>query len=65
MGNELVKASNRRALTTRRGTFTLPAVIADEGEKAAERFFTFFTDIIPDANTRAAHLHSSSANSMM
>ena len=35
--------------------FTLPAVIADHGGKAAERFFTFFTDTIPNANTRAAY----------
>jgi integrase/recombinase XerD len=33
----------------------LPAVIADQGEKTAERFFTFFTDTIPNANTRAAY----------
>jgi len=35
--------------------FLLPAVIADQGDKAAERFFTFFTDTIPNANTRAAY----------
>jgi protein involved in sex pheromone biosynthesis len=35
--------------------FMLPAVIADQGDKAAERLFTFFTDIIPNANTRAAY----------
>jgi hypothetical protein len=35
--------------------FTLPAVIADEGDKAAERFFTFFTDNISNPNTRAAY----------
>ena len=33
----------------------LPAVIADEGDKAAEHFFTFFTDTLPNANTRAAY----------
>ncbi len=55
-GTELVKASNRqRALTTRRSSFTLPGVIANEGDKAAERFFTFFTDQIPNANTRTAY----------
>ena len=37
------------------GGFILPAVIADQGDKAAERFFTFFTDTIPNANTRAAY----------
>ena len=36
-------------------SFILPAVIADQGDKAAERFFTFFTDTIPNANTRAAY----------
>ena len=35
--------------------FTLPATIADQGDKAAERFFTFFTDTIPNANTRDAY----------
>ena len=35
--------------------FILPAVIADQGDKAAERFFTFFTDTIPNANTRTAY----------
>jgi Phage integrase, N-terminal SAM-like domain len=41
-------------LTTAPG-FTLPAAIADQGEKAAERFFTFFTDTIPNPNTRDAY----------
>ena len=35
--------------------FTLPAVIADQGYKAAEQFFTFFTDTIPNKNMRAAY----------
>jgi integrase/recombinase XerD len=35
--------------------FTLPATIADHGDKASERFFTFFTDQIPNKNTRAAY----------
>jgi integrase/recombinase XerD len=35
--------------------FTLPAIIADHGDKASERFFTFFTDQIPNKNTRAAY----------
>jgi integrase/recombinase XerD len=35
--------------------FILPAVIADQGDKAAERFFTFFTDTIPNRNTQAAY----------
>jgi len=32
-----------------------PAVIADQGDKAAERFFTFFSDQIPNADTRAVY----------
>src|SRR4051812_4921776 len=35
--------------------FALPAVIADEGGKASERYFTFFTDTIRNKNTRAAY----------
>src|SRR4051794_1777559 len=53
MGGELVKASNERALVPASG-FILPAVIADQGEKAALRFFSFFTDTI-NPNTRAAY----------
>jgi hypothetical protein len=50
MSTELATTSNhQRALTTRSSSFTLPAIIADQGEKAAERFFTFFTDQIPNA----------------
>jgi site-specific recombinase XerD len=30
-------------------------VIADQGEKAAERFLTFFTDQLPNVHTRAAY----------
>jgi hypothetical protein len=36
------------------GGFLFPAVIADQGNKAAERFFTFLTDQIPNVNPRAA-----------
>jgi hypothetical protein len=31
--------------------FVLPAVVADQGDKAAERFFAFFTDTIPNPNS--------------
>ena len=55
MPSNLVTVSPAGALSDRRSSFTLPAVIADQGEKAAERFFTFFTDTIPNANTRAAY----------
>jgi hypothetical protein len=37
----LVKTSHPGTLTTPGNRFILPAVIADQGDKAAERFFTF------------------------
>jgi site-specific recombinase XerD len=36
-------------------TVPIPAVIANEGHEASERFLTFFTDTIRNANTRAAY----------
>jgi len=54
MTTELARTTPARALATG-GGFALPAVIADQGDKAAERFFTFFTDTIPNKNTRAAY----------
>jgi site-specific recombinase XerD len=36
-------------------TTPIPAAIADCGDKASERFFTFFTDTIRNKNTRAAY----------
>lgn len=33
----------------------IPAIVAEFGEKASERFFTFFTDNIRNPNTRAAY----------
>lgn len=36
-------------------TFILPAMIADQGDLAAERFVTFFTNTLPNRNTRAAY----------
>ncbi len=55
MTTELARTTPARALSTGGGGFVLPAVIADQGDKAAERFFTFFTDTIPNKNTRAAY----------
>jgi hypothetical protein len=52
---ELVKSTEQKALAAGIRAFTLPATIADHGDKAAERFFTFFTDTIPNPNTRAAY----------
>jgi hypothetical protein len=31
-------------------SFVLPADIADQGDRAAERFFTFFTETLPNPN---------------
>ena len=36
----------------------VPVVVADMGDKASERFFTFFTDNIRNPNTRAAYFHN-------
>jgi hypothetical protein len=54
MANDLALPSPAGTVATGRG-FMLPAVIADHGDKAAERFFTFFTDTIPNADTRQAY----------
>jgi integrase/recombinase XerD len=54
MPNELAIPSPSGTLATG-SAFIVPAVIADQGDKAAERFFTFFTDTIPNPNTRAAY----------
>ena len=55
MTTALAIAGPAGSLGHRQRGFILPAVIADQGDKAAERFFTFFTDTIPNANTRAAY----------
>ena len=54
MNNEIAVPAPAGALAIG-GSFRLPAAIADHGDKAAERFFTFFTDTIPNKNTRAAY----------
>jgi len=54
MSTDLAIPSPAQALAIGSG-FLLPATIADQGEKAAERFFTFFADTIPNPNTRAAY----------
>ena len=43
------------ATVERPATPAVPAVIAAEGPRASERFFTFFTDNIRNRNTRAAY----------
>jgi integrase/recombinase XerD len=55
MTQELATTTPADTLASGGSGFTLPATIADHGDKAAERFFTFFTDQIPNANTRAAY----------
>src|SRR3954447_6524322 len=55
MSTELAIPSPAGALATAASGFTLPATIADQGDKAAERFFTFFTDTIRNKNTRASY----------
>jgi len=54
MPNDLAIPSPAGAIVPASG-FILPTVIADQGDKAVERFFTFFTDQIPNANMRAAY----------
>ena len=36
-------------------TTPIPVAIADCGDRASERFFTFFTDTVRNKNTRAAY----------
>ena len=57
MTKELAIAIQPGALTTG-GSFVLPPEIADQGEKAAERFFTLFTDTIPYEHTRSAYFRN-------
>jgi hypothetical protein len=47
LSKELAIVSNAASLPNGSSRFIVPAVIADQGDKAAERFFTFFTDTIP------------------
>lgn len=54
MSKELIASPPGGVLASSSG-FRLPATIADQGDKASERFFTFFTDTIPNKNTRAAY----------
>jgi hypothetical protein len=36
----------------------VPAIVAAQGGKASERFFTYFTDTIRNKNTRAAYFRN-------
>lgn len=53
--NATAKKAAPPARLDRAAKFTVPAVVADQGAKASERFFTFFTDTIRNKNTRAAY----------
>lgn len=43
------------ALPQKRHLPTVPAIVADQGERAARRLLEFFTANIPNPNTRAAY----------
>src|SRR5277367_1613885 len=40
------------------GSFPVPAIIADAGEKASEHFLEFFAATIRNKNTRAAYMQA-------
>jgi hypothetical protein len=42
------------------GTFPVPAIIHDAGEKASEHFLEFFAATIRNKNTRAAYVQAAS-----
>lgn len=56
-GGELVEVRQptTRGLATVRGVTFVPAVVAERGAKAGERFVTFSTDNIRNPNTRRAY----------
>jgi hypothetical protein len=51
---EILKKADTNA-EQRAASAIVPAVVAQFGERASERFFTFFTDNIRNPNTRAAY----------
>jgi site-specific recombinase XerD len=53
--NEPIEAEILPAIAEPAASAAIPSVIAFEGAKASERFFTFFTDTIRNKNTRAAY----------
>jgi site-specific recombinase XerD len=57
LSTEIESASLPAAVEPARG-FPVPAIIAAEGDKASERFFTYFTDTIRNKNTRAAYFRN-------
>jgi len=40
------------------GTFSVPAIVANAGEKASEHFLEFFAATIRNKNTRAAYMQA-------
>ena len=55
MTGELIPSS---LLPASLGTFPVPAIIADAGEKASEHFLEFFAATIRNPNTRAAYVQA-------
>ena len=56
-GGLIESSASKKEMTARPGRAIdlVPATIAEVGPKASKRFFTFFTDNIRNANTRAAY----------
>jgi len=55
--NEIV-AVGKNQLTTPTRRIPLPALIANAGERATERFLEFFAATIRNKNTRSAYYHA-------
>src|SRR4051794_624916 len=55
MSRELVRHEPKAPATLAPHQVVIPATIADEGERAAHRFFEFFTANIRNPNTRRAY----------
>jgi hypothetical protein len=54
-GREIASMEGEIVHHSQGGGLTVPAIIADAGEGAAERFIEFFTADIRNPNTRAAY----------
>jgi hypothetical protein len=54
-GREIASMEGEIVHHSQGGGLTVPAIIADAGEGAAERFIEFFTANIRNPNTRAAY----------
>jgi integrase/recombinase XerD len=60
MAKDLIPAP-RRSLRQRTEFDIVPVVVAQEGRRAQEKFFEFFTAYIPNSNTRAAYYRDAMA----